>query len=193
MQSWARFRTAGALAACAYAVHSLRYTLAYGSHAGSELHRQGHAYLAGAPVLLTALLALGAGELVRAAARGERAPDARRTLLRTWALAAVALMAVFGVQESLEGLLAAGHPAGLAAVFGGGGWLAAPLSAVFGLLVAVLDRGARAVLAGASARLRLAAPRPPALRVSLLPPAGRAPQRAVSLRRGRAPPLVAGL
>jgi hypothetical protein len=64
MQSWARFRTAGALAACAYAVHSLRYALAYGSHAGTELQRQGHAYLAGAPVLLTALLAVGAALLV---------------------------------------------------------------------------------------------------------------------------------
>jgi branched-chain amino acid transport system ATP-binding protein len=64
MQSWGRFRAAGALAACAYAVHSLRYALAYGSQAPAELQSQGHAYLAGAPVLLTALLAVGAGELV---------------------------------------------------------------------------------------------------------------------------------
>jgi uncharacterized membrane protein YidH (DUF202 family) len=193
MQSWARFRTAGALAACAYAVHSLRYTLAYGSHAGTELHRQGHAYLAGAPVLLTGLLALGAGELVRAAARGERAAETRPSLARMWVLGAVALMAIFGIQESLEGLLATGHPAGLAAVLGGGGWLAVPLAVAFGLLVAVLDRGARAVLSGTAARLRLAAPRPPALRISFVAPVGCAPQRAIALRRGRAPPSVAGL
>jgi hypothetical protein len=192
MQSWARFRTAGALAACAYAVHSLRYALAYGSHAGTELQRQGHAYLAGAPVLLTALLALGAGELVRAVARGDRAPGAPPPLTRIWALAALALMAVFGLQESLEGLLAAGHPAGVAAVVSGGGWLAAPLAIAFGLLVAVVDRGARAVLAARSARLRMPAPRPPIAAFSFAPPHERARRGSNRLRRGRAPPLAAG-
>jgi hypothetical protein len=190
MQSWARFRTAGALAACAYAVHSLRYALAYGSHAGAELQRQGHAYLAGAPVLLTALLALAAAELVRAVARGDRAPDAAPSLTRTWALAAVALMAIFGVQESLEGLLAAGHPAGVAAVVGGGGWLAAPLAIAFGLLVAVVERGARAALAARPARLRLPAPRPAIAGFSFAPPHDRARRGSNGLARGRAPPVA---
>lgn len=189
MRSWARLRTGATLAACAYAVHSLRYTLAYGSHAGSELHRQGHAYLAGAPVLLTALLALGAGELVRTAARGEEAPGAKASLPRTAALAGVALLAIFGIQELVEGVLAAGHPAGLEAIVGGGGWLAAPLSAAFGLLVAVLDRGACAVRA--HPRVRVCAPATHQVERRLswpLPPDG-VGRGAELWRRGRAPPV----
>jgi hypothetical protein len=184
-------RTAGTLAACAYAVHSLRYLLAYGSHAQGELQRQGHAYLAAAPVLLTALLALGAGELLRAAARGERARGKTPPLLGAWALAAGALLALFCVQELLEGMLAAGHPAGLQAIAAGGGWLAVPLSVAFGLLAAVLGRGARAVLEGGPARLRLPAPRPE--EASYLGwPAPRAAARRGALRlgRGRAPPAL---
>jgi hypothetical protein len=193
MQRWDRLRTAGALAACAYAVHSLRYLLAYGSHAGTELHRQGHAYLAGAPVLLTAALAVGAGELVRAAARGDRPATHKASLTTTWALAAVTLLAMFGTQELLEGVLATGHPTGIAAIVGGGGWLAAPLSVAFGLLVAVLGRGARAALAGPGARLRLAAPRPVPLRLSWPPPRDGARRGAGPWRRGRAPPSLGEL
>src|ERR671936_2612673 len=137
MRRWARLRTGATLAACAYAVHSLRYALAYGSHAGAELQRQGHAYLGAAPVLLTALLALGAGELIRAAARGDRHAGAPAPLLRVWALAAVALVGIFGIQELLEGMVAAGHASGLQAVGGGGGWLPAPLSGGFGVLFAL--------------------------------------------------------
>lgn len=185
-------RTAGTLAACAYAVHSLRYLLAYGSHAQGELQRQGHAYLSAAPVLLTALLALGAGELLRAAARGERAPGAGLPLLRTWALAAGALLALFCIQELLEGILAAGHPGGLQAVAAGGGWLAVPLSCAFGLLAAVLLRGARAVLSGSGAALRLALPRPQALCPGRPMPAATVRRGTVRLGRGRAPPAPAG-
>jgi hypothetical protein len=191
MQSWARLRTGATLAACAYAVHSLRYTLAYGSHADSELQRQGHAYLAAAPALLTALLALGAGELVRAAARGERASGGGSPLLRTWGLASVVLLAIFGIQEVAEGMFAAGHPGGVDAIVGGGGWLAAPLAAAFGLLVAVLGRGARAVLAGEAARLRPAAARAAQLTLAWPAPPDGAGRGAELWRRGRAPPRAA--
>jgi hypothetical protein len=193
MHRWARFRTAGSLAACAYAVHSLRYLLAYGSHAGAELHRQGHAYLAGAPIVLTAVLAVGAGELARAAARGHRPSAGGASLLATWMVAALALLAMFSIQELLEGLLATGHPAGIAAVAGGGGWLAAPLSVAFGLVVAVLGRAARAALGGAGARLGPTATRPAPVRLSWAPPREGARRGAGPWRRGRAPPTAAAL
>jgi hypothetical protein len=171
-------------------VHSLRYALAYGSHAGAELQRQGHAYLGAAPVLLTALLALGAGELIRAAARGDRHAGAPAPLLRVWALAAVALVGIFGIQELLEGMVAAGHASGLQAVVGGGGWLAAPLSVAFGLLFAVLGRAAHAVLAGT--RLRLAAPLPAGPARSWSCSIDAAPIGARLSARGRGPPALAG-
>ncbi|HEY7075092.1 MAG TPA: hypothetical protein VH418_06975 [Solirubrobacteraceae bacterium] len=189
MQARARLRTASTLAACAYAVHSLRYLLAYGSHAQGELQRQGHAYLAAAPVLLTALLALGAGELLRAAARGERAASESPPLVRAWASAGAALLAIFCVQELLEGMLAAGHPAGLQAVAAGGGWLAVPLSGAFGLLAAVLGRGARAVLER-GAPLLLALPQPEPRRLSRPAPRPVARRGALRLGRGRAPPAM---
>jgi hypothetical protein len=192
MRRWARLRTGATLAACAYAVHSLRYALAYGSHAGEELQRQGHAYLSAAPVVLTAVLALAAGELIRAAARGDEAPVATAPLRRTWLLGAMALLAIFSVQELLEGVLAAGHTSGVQALVGGGGWLAAPLAIVVGLVLALLQRGARRLLAAAGPRL--GAPRPRPLAATLAPstprPAGR--NLLGSWLRGRAPPALAG-
>ena len=63
---------------------------------------------------------------------------------RLWARTSSALLAMFVVQETLEGLLAPGHPAGFAAVFGHGGWLALPLAAAVGALIALALRGAAA-------------------------------------------------
>jgi hypothetical protein len=54
----------------------------------------------------------------------------------------VSLLAMYSLQESLEGALATGHPGGLAGVFGHGGWVAIPLSAAVGLALALALRGA---------------------------------------------------
>ena len=54
---------------------------------------------------------------------------------------AAAILTVFISQELLEGAFAAGHAAGLAGVFGGGGWLAVPLALLAGALAALIDRG----------------------------------------------------
>ncbi len=50
------------------------------------------------------------------------------------------------MQEWLEGVFAAGHPAGLEGVFGHGGYWAVPLSLLGGLLVAALLRFASAAV-----------------------------------------------
>jgi hypothetical protein len=126
------------------AVHQLRFYLAFGDGTPSRLAREGHGYISAfEPVaLLAAAVALGGvvGRLARA--WQQRCPDGsarrpdpertRRTLLRTWLLCTVALLAAYCAQELLEGAFAAGHPAGVAGVLGGGGWIAIPVAALVG-------------------------------------------------------------
>ncbi len=57
------------------------------------------------------------------------------------------LAAIYSGQELLEGMLTAGHPPGVEGVLGHGGWLMVPLSVAVGGLLALLLRGAQAVLA----------------------------------------------
>jgi hypothetical protein len=193
MRPVAGLRSVVVLAACAYAVHSLRYLLAYGANADSAQLAQGHGYLTAAPVALTALLAVAAGQLVLRIARGGGgARGAPAPLGRLWWIAATALLAIFTVQELTEGWLAAGHPGGVAAIFANGGWLAVPLSAAGGLLVALLHRGAEAALAAAHGTAPSPTPRPP-----LAPAVWCRPHAAVSRvpgpwLGGRGPPALAG-
>jgi hypothetical protein len=142
-------RTAALIAVGAFAVHQLRYLTGYGNAAGSELSRQGHDYLSGVlPVLAAFLLSAIAAGLLRAAlARrtpspgGGRAARFRDTYARRAALFTVVILIVFCAQESLEGVLSAGHPGGLAALFAHGGWIALPLAGLVAALCALLDRG----------------------------------------------------
>lgn len=151
-----RLRSVALLLAGAYAVHTLRYLLAYGPESHAELLAQGHGYLGAAPLALTVLLAAAVGQLVLRVARGGGSHGPKRSWRSVWAVCATSLLAIFAAQELVEGWLAAGHPDGLAALLAHGGWLAAPLSAAVGLLVALLHRGAAAVLATSPPR----APRP---------------------------------
>jgi hypothetical protein len=132
----------------AWSVHQLRYLLAYGSGAGRELSEQGHAYLTFLMpgIVMFAALALG-GIMLRFARswrEGVDRSDEQHTL-RLWTLAVAGLLAIYAGQEISEGMLAGGHPAGLAAVFGNGGWLAVPAALLVGGLVALGLRGARVV------------------------------------------------
>jgi uncharacterized membrane protein YidH (DUF202 family) len=103
-------RAAALLYVAELAVHQLRYRLAYGHHAGHELAAQGHAYLSWATLLAALLLAAAGGELVAQLARAERRREhRRRRWLICWAAASAALLIAYACQESLEGLLAAGH------------------------------------------------------------------------------------
>ncbi len=138
-------RTAALIAVGAFAVHQLRYLAGYGHQAGAELSRQGHGYLAGAlPVLGAFLLSAVAAGLLRAALNrraGGAAAHGSDPFGRRAVLFGVAIATVYLCQESLEGILSAGHPDGIAAVLGHDGWTALLLAAPIGALGALLDRG----------------------------------------------------
>ena len=159
--------------AAAFAVHELRYVLAFGTHAGAALQRQGHAYLHSLVPWLIALLALCLGVFVRRVGQAFRGhtslPRYSLSFSALWLLCAGCLIAIFAAQEFLEGLLATGHPAGLAGIFGYGGWWSIPAAVAVGLVLAALLHGARWVLAEVSRRAlrparpwpRRTSPRPP--------------------------------
>ena len=131
----------------AFAVHQLRYMLAYGGDASIELQRTGHSYLHSFVPWLVLLLALATGGFLRALGRafaGHTSP-ARFTLSLTalWLTCSVGLVAIFACQEFLEGLFATGHPAGLTGIFGYGGWWSIPIALCIGLVLAALLHGAR--------------------------------------------------
>jgi hypothetical protein len=187
-----RLRSVALLLGGAYAVHTLRYALAYGGDAHGALRAQGHAYLAAAPLLLTVLLAVALAALVLRVAGGARERRREASLWRLWGVSAVALLAIFVVQELAEGWLAADHPAGWAAVVAHGGWLAALLSIGMGLLVALAHRGAAVVLAASRGRV----PRPRAWSAVALVvwavPGVRVARVPGPWLGGRGPPALAG-
>src|SRR5947208_17062787 len=112
-----RLRLAALLGAGAFAVHQLRFLLAFGGHAGERLAVEGHAYLAPvAPLAMWLLLALFV-QLLAGAAPARLAPAVR--LRRLWLGSSAALLVVYCAQELLEGMLVNGHPAGLSAIAGG--------------------------------------------------------------------------
>ena len=122
----ARFAPVGLLPPAAFVVHELRYMLAFGGGAGAELQRTGHSYLHSVVPWLVLLLALIVGGFLRAIGRalsGQRSlPRYAVSVAGLWMLCATALVLIFACQEFLEGLFATGHPAGLAGIFGYGGW-----------------------------------------------------------------------
>jgi hypothetical protein len=180
------------LPAGAFVVHQLRYSLGYGPQAGAQLADQGHAYL-GSLVPWLVLASAGAfGSTLARIAAAQRSGRTRRVypFATVWATSAIALVAIYAGQESLEGIFAAGHPGGLAGVFGHGGWWSLPAAVAVALVIALLVRVGAAleraaarpmqfVFAPSPARLwrprtlQLVAPRPLAFAV-----AGRAPPRA---------------
>ncbi|ADB54179.1 hypothetical protein [Conexibacter woesei] len=197
-----RYRGMALLPLAALAVHQLRYLLAFGAGAEQRLADEGHSYLGSIEAVAIVLCAVALGGFLthlasawcgRAAAGTDAAPSPRRGLLKLWAVAALVLAGIYTGQELLEGFLVAGHPPGVEGVLGHGGWLMAPLSLAIGGLLALLLRGAQAVLALVR-RAVAARPRPAA------EPAPRLRPARVLLRRvdplagaaaGRAPPVRA--
>jgi hypothetical protein len=191
-------RAASLLSLAALVVHELRYLLAYGDRAEEALASQGHAYLSdlgGALVTLT-LATLLATLLAGALAPAARRPDqpAGRAFRRTAVLYALALVAIFCAQELTEGAVAAGHPAGLAAVLAHGGWMALPLAWAAGALCSLAClalQGVERTLARGAPRRR-APRRPPASAEPHIAPA-RVPLASLNLAFGfarRPPPLL---
>jgi hypothetical protein len=149
----ARFRSlahAALLPPAAFAVHQLRYLLAYGGQAGSELERTGHSYLHSAVPWIVVLLALVAGGFLRALGRafaGHTSLSRYTTSLTgMWLACFACLLAIFACQEFLEGLFASGHPVGLEGIFGYGGWWSIPAALGVAVVLAAWFHGARWVL-----------------------------------------------
>ncbi len=174
------------------AVHELRYLLAYGSHAGSELSAHGDRYVATAAVITIALVALaltiGLLRLV-AVARGASKPyTADAPLWLLWLGLTLALVAGFWALEALEAAFEPHHVGGVLGAFGNGGWWALPAAAFVAAVMAVLARGGRALLAivarGHLTRRRGVTARwhPPSLAAALVRPP------MASCAAGRAPP-----
>jgi hypothetical protein len=167
MSSWGRRRIGagriGLLPFAAFAVHQLRYELAYGARATDELRETGHSYLHSIVPWLVALVALSVGGFLWRAATALRAGVApshrRRSFAGLWVICAAGLVLIFAGQETLEGIFATGHPGGFAAVFGDGGWWAVPVAGAIGLILALVFHGAWWVVR-ALAELRRARPRP---------------------------------
>jgi hypothetical protein len=142
--------------AAAFAVHQLRYWLAYGGRTGAVLERQGHAYLHSLVPWLVLLLAIAAGLFLRALGRAFSGHcSARRfttSFIVLWAACAGALVAIYAFQELLEALMVTGHPAGVAGIFAYGGLWSIPASVCVGLVLAALLHGARWVLVATAER-----------------------------------------
>lgn len=141
-------------------VHQLRYQLVFGGRTDEKLASQGHQYLGTVAPVAAMLLAIVVGLFLANLARAWRgghqgaAPDTRGSLPKIWLLAALSLLLIYCGQELFEGLLAAGHPGGLAGIFGQGGLWAVPLSILLGGLVAAVLRVADAAIRWAAARRR---------------------------------------
>jgi hypothetical protein len=170
-----RFARLGSLLALGvFGVHQLRYLLAYGDASSATLSAQGHEYLAGAVPFLVALGLAALLATLLGARFGSRVAES--SLPRRCVSYGLAMLAIYCCQELVEGTLSAGHPAGIAALLAGGGWIAAPLALLLGSAAALAMRGLDRVEA-------LIAPAERA-RPRLLPPrATGAPRRAPLLSR----------
>ena len=190
-------RTSALFYVGALSLHELRYLVGWGTGAERALGHQGHAYLAYGMPWALALAAAGLAQVVRrAGSRPGESPGHRRLGAGAWLVASAGLLAVYTAQETAEGLLAAGHPGGLAGVFGHGGLVAVPLALAIGGLIVMTERRARVALgspSGLGAALRsgiVAAPPPP----RRAPTPARRPRSAGVLAinlAGRAPPAGA--
>jgi len=167
-------RAAALLALVAFGVHEARYLLVPDVHADA-----GHAYLSAAPVLLALALALALGRTLTAV--GRRTATGRGP---SWAACSGALLAIHGLQEGLERLLAGGGPVdpGLLVVV--------PLCVAGGLIVCALLRRTERLLEEAAAAGAVPCPRiaAPATIVSGAPVRVPAPSAVARHEAGRSPP-----
>jgi len=104
-----RLAPAALMPAGAFAVHQLRYWLAYGNHAGVELAEQGHSYLHSVVPWIVLLIGMSVGTFVLALGRalgGRRSmPRYPLSFAALWLLCAACLVAIYTTQEFLEGLV----------------------------------------------------------------------------------------
>jgi hypothetical protein len=148
-------RMAALMGAGAFGVHQLRFALAPDN--GRSLHAHGYLTAVGAALVGVLLFTLAAALSRMARGVVEEAPRLRRL----WAGTSVSLIAVYCVQETIEGLLTHGNTTGM---FAGGGWIALPLALAIGLAIALVMRGAAAASAVVAGTRHA-----PSLRVAIAP------------------------
>jgi hypothetical protein len=156
-------RAAVLISSGSFALHQLRYLAGYGVGAGDELERTGHGYLGGLAASLAALALLVAAITVARMMAGRVAVPAAQAhggRGRAWAGFALALLLIYATQESLEGVLASGHPGGLDALLAGGGWTALPLAALVALPLVVVHRAVAVLERRLAPRAAVRAARP---------------------------------
>jgi hypothetical protein len=145
-----RIRAAALISVGALGVHDLRYLIAYHGGATHELSVTGHGYLKGVTPLVIGALVLALANLAMRLLLGSAEPKLP-SLQRMWAFLSALLVAIYVCQEWAEGMVARGHPGGVAGVMGHGGWVAVPLALAIGLLIALALRGAERAIALAGA------------------------------------------
>jgi hypothetical protein len=184
----------------ALAVHQLRYLLAFGGKAGTELTQQGHSYLHSVVPWIMLVIGLGIGAFLwalgRAMAGRLSAPRYTFSLAALWLVCSLCLVAIYVTQESLEGLFATGHPGGIAGIFGSGGWWSIPAALCVGLVLAAVFHGASWVLREVARRCAVEHRRPRRLAATRQPvPATLAlrPSPLAGCAAGRAPPGRLGI
>src|ERR1700733_11140715 len=93
------FAQVAPLAPAAFAVHELRYLLAYGNAASAELQRTGHSYLHSVVPWLILILALCAGGFLRSLgrvfSRQTSLPRYSLSLVGMWVACSAALLGIF--------------------------------------------------------------------------------------------------
>jgi hypothetical protein len=130
----------------ALVVHELRYVLA-----GRHPDEQAHAYMDRLVPFACALLVLVAIEFVARMALRRRAEAGALSVGGVrWLALSCMLVGIFAVQETAEMLLEHGRLDLADSLVVHGSWLAAPLSFAVGAVIALLLRGAEALLAQTS-------------------------------------------
>ena len=146
---------AALMPAGAFAVHQLRYMLAFGSRAGMELARQGHCV----PALARAVDRATRASRRRVPAAGLDGRSAVRRSIPRYTLSFAALWMVCAPpawwrctspRSSSRACSRPGIPAGLAGIFGYGGWWSIPAAFCVGLVLAAIFHGARLGARGGS-------------------------------------------
>jgi hypothetical protein len=173
-------------------VHHIRYWLAYGPQAGTQLADQGHAYMASFVPWIAVITAAGAGLFATRLAharRGGGLDDRAYAFRAVWLSTSALLVAIYALQEALEELFASGHPAGLTGIFGHGGWWAIPVAVAVAFVVALLLRAGAALVRRAAQRAPQCRPAAtvPRLSAAVLVPRRRPLAAAAA---GRAPPRL---
>lgn len=176
-------RLTSLLALAAFAVHQLRYLVAFGGDTGRELSHQGHDYLASAAPFAAGLLLAAFMATLLLARSG--APAAGGSGLRRAGFCGLAILAVYLTQETVEGAMSPGHPTGLDAVLASAGWVALPLALLLGVMTFLVERLLE------RAEVVLARPRRP-VAVRRRPPRARGALRAGHSRAPRVSPVALG-